>query len=274
MLLLAFICGCVSYQRDVYARPERLNESLFVNWFKNTWIFQVQQFFDIDRDIRVLAGSYGESREVDAEGNPPDSPLFTNRDIQSLTLDEVERDPNREPPPANPVTILKVKITGSPGFLGRDATRRLFLFKFDPPGYLELATGAEIVGSRLTFALGYNVPQTFLTVVEGTRNPRFKSGRAVASRIVPGEVFGFLRSSRFRHRREMRTLRLAYAFINNTDAKELNTLAEWFQNRPHYYLIDFGSSLGSDTTCPKVPRLGWENRWDAEVALANFSLLG
>jgi len=274
LLLFIFLLGCASYQRDIYAKPKRREESLFVNWFKNTFIYQVQQTFDIERDIRVLIGCPKEAEDLDEQGNPPDSPLFTNRDISAMSPEEIARGANRDPPPSNPIKIIKLKKSGSAGFLGSDATGRLFLFKFDPEDFPELVTGAEIVGSRIIYALGYNVPQYWIVTVEGTGNPRFDGRRACATLIIEGELRGFIRSSSFRHRREMRALRLAYAFINNTDAKETNSLAVWRDGKPIYYFLDFGSSLGSDTTGPKLPKQGWENRWDAEVAIADILTLG
>ncbi len=48
------------------------------------------------------------------------------------------------------------------GILVADAADRLYLLRFDPPGYLGLATGAEVVASKLFFALGYNVTENYI----------------------------------------------------------------------------------------------------------------
>ena len=274
LILILCLTGCASYQYDLYAKPKHREESAFVNWFKNTFIFQVQQGFDLARDIRVIANCRKEASNLDENGNPPDSPLYTNRDTRFLTLDEIARGPNTEEPPRNPFTITKLKESGSPGFFGKDSLGRGYLVKFDPPEYPELATGAEIVGNRIVHALGYNVPQAWISQVEGTGDERFDGRRAMATRLVEGENLGFWRASPFRHRREVRAIGLVYAFINNTDAKETNTLVVWQDGKPVYYLIDFGSSLGSATFGPKEPKQGWENLWDFKVAVGNILTLG
>ncbi|HEU0007500.1 MAG TPA: hypothetical protein VFS12_16065, partial [Terriglobia bacterium] len=45
------------------------------------------------------------------------------------------------------------------GLLIHDAKNQLYLLRFDPPGRLEMATGAEMIGSRIFHALGYWVAE-------------------------------------------------------------------------------------------------------------------
>ena len=49
-----------------------------------------------------------------------------------------------------------------PGILIADANDQLYVLRFDPPGHLEMATGAAMVSSRFFHALGYHVPETSL----------------------------------------------------------------------------------------------------------------
>lgn len=91
--------------------------------------------------------------------------------------------------------------------------------------------------------------------------------RFLASKFVPGTPKGpfFLGGTRkddpndhFRHehRRELRGLRMISAWLNNTDAREGNTL-DVYIDPPGYlrhYLIDFAAALGSSTDRAKHPK--------------------
>jgi hypothetical protein len=46
----------------------------------------------------------------------------------------------------------------TPGFQVKDSKGTKFFIKFDPPGFPDLATSAEVIGSRLFWAAGFNVP--------------------------------------------------------------------------------------------------------------------
>ena len=51
----------------------------------------------------------------------------------------------------------------SPGLTVRDSTGTLYFVKFDPPSNPEMATGAEVISTRLFWALGFNVPENYLS---------------------------------------------------------------------------------------------------------------
>ena len=58
-----------------------------------------------------------------------------------------------------PWTVVGAKTGGvSKGFTAEDASGARFAVKFDAPGCPELATGADVVASKLFWAAGYNVP--------------------------------------------------------------------------------------------------------------------
>ena len=50
----------------------------------------------------------------------------------------------------------------TPGFTVRDAAGQVWFLKFDPPGYRGMATGTEVVVTKLFWALGYFVPEVHL----------------------------------------------------------------------------------------------------------------
>lgn len=131
-------------------------------------------------------------------------------------------------PGTGPSRASKWKVTGlksegvSLGFRVKDADGQTFQIKFDPKGFPELGTGADVVASSLFWAAGYNVPDNAivnftiddLEIPEsasyedavGKKHPldlaemrRLLAGapvmpdstyRAVASRYLPGKPLG------------------------------------------------------------------------------------
>jgi len=275
-------------------------------WFKNTWLFQFEQALNLPRTVRHLIGQPQPSRNL-VDGRILDSSFYTNRDVGRMTLEELRWGPTKpEDLPRAPYTILKFKVEGvTPGFFVKDAKEDRYLFKFDPPGQAESASGAEAAASKLLHALGYYVP-TYEVVVfrgeelhlpsgavverQGKRMPltperltelldavRRPDGtyRVSASKILPPRILGSFSFKVFSGLTELRALKLAYAWINNTDAKDLNTLMVWDGARMTGYLIDFGTSFGADPRLGvKRPKDGWEYLWDSRVFLQRLVLLG
>lgn len=134
----------------------------FDNQFPRRW----QRGFDLSRHARTLFGTPKQAMNVDALDGVANSSWFTNRNhVEPLTLEEIERGANRGsgPETKGPWTVIGAKTEGvTPGFTIKDAQGGRYIIKFDPPGYEEMATGAEIVGSRLFYAAGYNTPQNYL----------------------------------------------------------------------------------------------------------------
>ena len=109
------------------------------------------------------------AQNVNTIDEVPDSTWFTNR------LGHGARDgrtnsskgPARGNGPApGGWTVIAAKNDGvMPGFRVRDAAGQVWFVKFDPPGYPAMATGTEVVVSRLFWGLGYNVPETHLATL-------------------------------------------------------------------------------------------------------------
>ena len=95
----------------------------------------------------------------------PDSNWFTNRlGTRAVTVDELLKGPDtgNGPAPGN-WTVIAAKNDGvTPGFTVRDSTGQVWFLKFDPPGYRGMATGTEVVVTKLFWALGYYVPEVHL----------------------------------------------------------------------------------------------------------------
>lgn len=228
--------------------------------FKASILVPARDILTLDPLRRALRP--GEAWNIDGQG-VPDSSFYTNRGLEELTPERVAIGPCTMPPPQPPYQIKKVKIGGGGnlGFIGTDTLGRTFLVKLDHPDFPELGSTASIVGSRILWALGYNVPPIFLVTVEGTGDERFDGRRATAALFLD-DVRGHFHFDWFRHRRELRGLRLASAWINDTDRIGSNTLVTVRDGRATYYQIDFNSCLGSWQGRPKDPWRGHRHAWD------------
>ena len=110
----------------------------------------------------------------------PDSSWFTNRIISShpVSVETVAWGLSSGDGPAAGVwTVVAGKSDGiTPGFTVHDTAGVQWFIKFDPPNWHEMASGAEVVVTNLFTALGYNVPQNYVTrlrrenLVIGTRS--------------------------------------------------------------------------------------------------------
>lgn len=92
------------------------------------------------------------------------STWFTNRNaLRPLTSEEVRRGPQISSGPVPPLTVTSIKSEGiSPGFNATDAEGQRWIFKFDPPEFNELASGAEVVATNLFWAAGYYTPENYI----------------------------------------------------------------------------------------------------------------
>jgi hypothetical protein len=92
------------------------------------------------------------------------STWFTNRNARRpLTPEEIRRGPQTGTGPVAPLTVTSIKSEGvSPGFNVEDANGQRWIFKFDPPDFSELSSGAEVVATNLFWAAGYNTPENYI----------------------------------------------------------------------------------------------------------------
>jgi hypothetical protein len=115
-----------------------------------------------DRTPNVRAQNLNTVDEV------PDSNWFTNRlGIHPVTVDELLKGPDTTTGPASGTWIvIDAKNDGvTPGFTVRDSAGTVWFLKVDPPGYRAMATGTEVVVTKLFWALGYFVPEVHLAVL-------------------------------------------------------------------------------------------------------------
>jgi hypothetical protein len=169
--------------------------------------------------LKVRAG------DINTVGDVMDGAWYEKRHARArMTPEEIAVGPGAsDPPAAGAWTILSAKSEGiTPGFLIRDENGRLYFLKFDPMGNRELATAADVISSKLFYALGYHVPENYIVYFDRsrlvlqpgttfrdthgrrrdlttrdvgeilTKVPRDADGllRATASRVVPGKPLG------------------------------------------------------------------------------------
>lgn len=121
----------------------------------------------------------GPAGGVNTLGEVIDSAWFVNRHGQvRMTREELKRGAGDGNAPKPPYVIVGAKTEGiTPGFRMRDADGRLYFVKPDPIDNPELATGAEVMGSKFFHAIGYHTPENYIirmhssewTIKEGTR---------------------------------------------------------------------------------------------------------
>ena len=59
--------------------------------------------------------------------------------------------------------MVSAKSDGvTPGFVIEDEQRNRYMLKLDSPDYPELASAADIIGSKFFYALGYNTPENYI----------------------------------------------------------------------------------------------------------------
>jgi hypothetical protein len=111
-------------------------------------------------DVRAL--------NVNTVDEVPDSNWFTNRlGSRPIAVNDVLKGPDTTSGPAPGVwTIIRAKGDGvMPGFTIRDSLDQVWFIKFDPPGHRAMATGTEIVVTKLFWALGYHVPEVHIATL-------------------------------------------------------------------------------------------------------------
>lgn len=136
------------------ARVRKPNE--YYDFVKNTFYHPGE---------RTATGSPEPSSAINTLGEVPDSPWYQNRQRnRRMSIEEMARGPNVSGPPAQGTwQVISAKTEGiMPGFEIKDAQGTKFLIKFDPPGYPDLATAADVVGAKFFYAFGYNVPENYI----------------------------------------------------------------------------------------------------------------
>ncbi|PWU03584.1 MAG: hypothetical protein C5B51_18780 [Terriglobia bacterium] len=127
--------------------------------------FFQETFFEPDKE-QIKQHRPQPSQAVNTLGEVPDSAWFTNRiGSRPMTIDELVRGPGDEHAPVmdRPWTVVSGKNEGvTPGLVIRDAANRKYFLKFDPKSNPELASTADVLGSKFFYDLGYNTPENYI----------------------------------------------------------------------------------------------------------------
>lgn len=314
----------LDFDMESIPEPAPHPSSYLYDAINNSFFQPFKKSFDVPGGLRRLTGRRREAFNVNILDEVPDSSWFTNRlGKRPMSTEELLRGPDTDAGPADGIlTVIKGKTAGiTPGFQIKDSAGRVYLLKFDPKDYPEMATGAEVISTKFFHALGYNVPQN--TIFHFTRDrlvidpkatytddlgvkrqmteqvleeilaksPRRADGsyRCVASKFLEGKPKGGFdfRDTRkddpndiipHQDRRDLRGLRVFCSWLYHNDIRIGNTLdmyvTEGGRSFLRHYLIDFGSTLGSDTNFPNVRLVGRQYQADLGEAVATFFSLG
>lgn len=131
----------------------------------------ISQQFDFVENSFLKAGDRTAMRAVNLNtaDEVPDSSWFTNRaGTARWSPADAAKGPDTGTGPAPGAwTIVAAKSEGiTPGMTIRDSAGDVYFIKFDPPSNPEMASGAEIVSTKLFHAFGYNVPENYLATLQ------------------------------------------------------------------------------------------------------------
>ncbi|MEO8593249.1 MAG: hypothetical protein ABI759_08005 [Candidatus Solibacter sp.] len=104
--------------------------------------------------------------DVNTLGEVPDSSWYTNRRaFQRMSIPDLQRGPGNTTPP-DPKRAWRIKAAKSdgitPGLVIEDGRNNRYVLKFDPPENPELCSAADVIGSKIFYALGYNTPENYI----------------------------------------------------------------------------------------------------------------
>lgn len=126
-------------------------------------------------EARNLFGNPGDpdmnrrAMSINTVDEVPDSSWFTNRILGNtpLGVDDVVRGPDTgNGPAAGRWAVASGKSDGvTPGFTILDSVGDTWFIKFDPPKWREMASGAEVIVTKLFHALGYHVPENHIATL-------------------------------------------------------------------------------------------------------------
>ena len=108
------------------------------------------------------------AQNVNSIDEVPDSSWFTNRIYaRPVSVEDIVKGPNTiDGPAAGTWTIIRPKTAGTaPGFTVRDEKDNVWFVAMDVRGYPVAATAANMVATRLFWALGYNQVEAYLTTI-------------------------------------------------------------------------------------------------------------
>ena len=135
---------------------------------------ELSEQYDLLENSFLDAGDRADRRamNVNTVDQVPDSSWFTNRaggtGAAAADAGTLARGPGTgKGPVPGTWTVTGRKSEGvTPGFTIRDAEGETYWIKFDPAGFPEMASGAEVIATRFFHAFGYHVPENDLALLD------------------------------------------------------------------------------------------------------------
>ncbi len=153
-------------RHPVPAPEQRSTFNDFADFIDKQFILQGEQLLDFSQTARTVSGKPKQALNVNAFDEVQNSSWFTNRNaMYPMSLEEIKRGPDQGNGPDTSSTwiIKRAKAEGvTPGFHIKDSRGDRYVIKFDPIGYSGLNSGAEVVGTKLFYAAGYNTPENYI----------------------------------------------------------------------------------------------------------------
>jgi len=144
------------------AEPRARHISYYYDAFEQGFARPVSRSTDPALLVRNLSHHHRECANVDAQDQVrlPSTWWQPRLGHRAVSVDQMLRGYGGDSrPAAGRYLVTKLKTQGvSPGLVIKDARGTKYAFKFDPPDYPELPSGADAVVGCLYWAAGYNVP--------------------------------------------------------------------------------------------------------------------
>ena len=147
------------------SQPAERNINIIADAFDKQIIEQIEQSLDLSRQLRNISGKRKEAYNTDDFDEVANSSWFVNRNfLKKMSLEEIFKGPDKGngPDTSGIWTIFRTKSQGrTAGFQIQDSRGDKYVIKLNPPGYLEMIIGAELISTKLFFAAGYNTPENY-----------------------------------------------------------------------------------------------------------------
>lgn len=140
--------------------------------FNDNIYYEFADYLNVETLYRKLTHKKIPAGNQNIYDEVPDSSFFTNRHARKrLTADALEKGSltSAGPDLSGSLTVISGESNElHPRFFVRDGRGDIYLLKFDAQDSMELGTGAEVVGNRFYYALGYNVAEaSIITLTPG-----------------------------------------------------------------------------------------------------------
>lgn len=181
--VIVFSIGCAGQNsfkapRDIpddknnIPKPESREINIFGDGFDKIVIDKTEKIIDLSLWLRKLTNNPKQAYNIDAFDEVVNSSWYTNRNtLKKMSPSEISKGPNKVDGPYTDdvLTVIRAKVQGvTPGFTVVDKNDETYILKFDPKGYPGLASGAEVISTKLFHAAGYNVAQNYVAYIDPT----------------------------------------------------------------------------------------------------------